>query len=81
MRRFEEASEEVLITSCVFHEAAEFFTVLAEKGDANPGFRVTFVVDMPHRREPTNPPLTLIAQSFEACFRKKHWHGQRQPAI
>jgi len=78
---FEEASEEVLITSYVFHEAAEFFKVLAEKVDANPGFRVTFVVDLTHRREPTNQPLTLIAQSFAADFRKKHWPGQRQPAI
>jgi phosphatidylserine/phosphatidylglycerophosphate/cardiolipin synthase-like enzyme len=78
---FQEAVEEVLITNYVFHEAAEFFKVLAEKGDADPGFKVTFVVDLTHRREPTNQPLTLLAQSFAADFRKKHWPGQRPPEI
>lgn len=78
---FEEASEEVLITSYVFHEAAKFFSLLAEKADANPGFKVKFVVDLAHRRGPTNQPLNLIAQSFATDFRKKHWPGQRQPEI
>ena len=78
---FEEAREEVLITSYVFHEAAQFFAVLAEKADTNPSFRVTFLVDLTHRRDPTNQPLALIAQSFAADFRKHHWPGQRQPEI
>lgn len=78
---FEEASEEVMITSYVFHEAAEFFKVLAGKADANANFRVTFVVDLTHRREAANQPLALTAQSFVADFRRKHWPGQRQPEI
>lgn len=78
---FEEASEEVLVTSYVFHEAAGIFKALAEKADAHPGFKVTFVVDLTHRRETTNQPLALLAQSFAADFRKRHWPGQRQPEI
>ncbi|MGE3312798.1 MAG: DISARM system phospholipase D-like protein DrmC, partial [Limisphaerales bacterium] len=78
---FEEAAEEALITSFVFHDAAEFFSVLAEKADANPEFRVTFVVDLTHRRDAPSQPQALIAQSFAADFRKKHWPGRRLPEI
>jgi phosphatidylserine/phosphatidylglycerophosphate/cardiolipin synthase-like enzyme len=81
MSLFEEATEEVFITSYVFHEAAEFFALLAEKSDANPNFRVTFVVDLTHRREAPNQPLSLIAQSFANDFQKKHWRGERPPEI
>jgi phosphatidylserine/phosphatidylglycerophosphate/cardiolipin synthase-like enzyme len=78
---FEEANEEVMISSYVFHEAAEFFQRLAEKHDADPNFRVTFIVDLTHRREASNQPLSLVAQSFAANFQKKHWPGQRAPEI
>lgn len=78
---FEEAAAEVLISSYVFHAAAEFFQRLAEKYDADPSFRVRFVVDLSHRRDLAGQPLSLIAQAFAANFRKKHWPGQRLPEI
>ena len=78
---FEEATAEVLISSYVFHEAAAFFGRLAEKHDADPNFRVTFIVDLTHRRDSSNQPMSLIAQSFAANFQKKHWPGQRAPEI
>jgi len=77
---FEEATEEVLITSYVFHEAAEFFAKLAEKHDKNPKFHVTFLVDLTHRKS-IHQALPLIAQSFAADFRTKHWPGQRVPDL
>lgn len=78
---FEEAVEEVLITSYVFHEAADLFGPLAEKMDANPRFRVTVIVDLTHRQGSATQPLALLSQSFSADFRKKHWHGKRQPEL
>lgn len=78
---FEEATEEVMISSYVFYEAAEFFQRLAEKNDADPNFRVTFIVDPTHRRDPSNQPVSLIAQAFAANFQKKHWPGRRVPEI
>ena len=51
MSLFEEANEEVLISSYVFHDARKFFQRLAEKYDANPAFRITFFVDLSHRRD------------------------------
>jgi len=78
---FEEAKGEVLISSYVFYEAAEFFRQLAEKHDADPAFRVTFLVDLSHRRDRSNEPVSLIAQAFAADFWKKHWPGTRRPEI
>ena len=78
---FEEASEEVIISSYVFHEAAEFFQRLAEKHDADPNFKVLFLVDLSHRRSTKKEPLSLLAQSFGIDFRKKHWPGKRAPEL
>ena len=81
MSLFEEATGEVVISSYVFHEAAEFFRRLAEKHDASPDFRVTFVVDLSHRRGSGKQPASVIAQAFAEDFRKKHWPGRRVPEI
>jgi hypothetical protein len=78
---FEEATEEVMVSSYVFYEAAEFFRLLAEKHDASPAFRVTFLVDLSHRRDPSRQPVSLISQSFASDFLKKHWPGTRLPEI
>lgn len=78
---FEEATKEVMISSYVFHAAAEFFQRLAQKHDDDPNFQVTFIVDLTHRRDATAQPLSLIAQSFAANFQKKHWPGHRLPEI
>lgn len=78
---FEEAKEEVMISSYVFYEAAEFFRLLAEKHDASSAFRVTFFVDLSHRRDASKQPVSLIAQAFASDFLKKHWPGRRPPEI
>lgn len=81
MSLFEEASEEVLISSYVFHNACEFFQRLAEKYDANPAFRVTFLVDLSHRRDTQGQPLSVLERDFTADFLRKHWPGARRPEI
>ena len=78
---FDEATEEVLISSYVFYEAAEFFRRVAEKHDTIPNFRVMFLVDLSHRRDSSNLPSTLITQIFTSDFRTKHWPGQRLPEV
>lgn len=78
---FREAQSEVLITSYVFHQAKEFFRELAVKHDAEPGFQVTFVVDISHRKAPANYPPSLVAAEFVKEFRQKHWPGKRLPEI
>jgi phosphatidylserine/phosphatidylglycerophosphate/cardiolipin synthase-like enzyme len=78
---FEEAKEEVFISSYVFYQAAEFFKILAAKLDADPGFHVTFLVDLSHHRRTPNEPVSLIASSFVTNFRSEHWRGKRSPAI
>ncbi len=78
---FEEATAEVLISSYVFHEAAEFFRTLAGKHDALPDFRVCFFVDISHRRIFQTQPVSLVTQAFAAEFSKKHWPGQRMPEL
>lgn len=78
---FEEAQQEVLITSYVFHKAAGFFSLLAQKHDQNPNFRVTFVVDLTHSRKSPDDTATKLAQAFGADFRKQHWLGTRVPEI
>jgi phosphatidylserine/phosphatidylglycerophosphate/cardiolipin synthase-like enzyme len=81
MSLFEEASSEVMISSYVFHEAAEFFQRLAEKHDADPAFRVVFLLDLSHRRTSAREPAAVLAPAFLAEFRKKHWPGKRVPEI
>jgi phosphatidylserine/phosphatidylglycerophosphate/cardiolipin synthase-like enzyme len=81
MSLFREAVSEVVIASYVFHEAAEFFQHLAEKHDANPEFRVVFLLDLTHRRTAAREPASVIAPAFCAEFRKKHWPGRRAPEI
>lgn len=78
---FEEATEEVIISSYVFYEAVEFFRRLAEKHDSIPSFRVTFVVDLSHRREPGDSPVSVQAKTFANDFLTKHWPGKRSPEI
>lgn len=78
---FEEARQEVLITSYVFHKAAGLFSLLAQKHDQNPNFRVTFVVDLTHSRRSTEDTATKLAQAFGANFCKHHWPGTRHPEI
>jgi phosphatidylserine/phosphatidylglycerophosphate/cardiolipin synthase-like enzyme len=78
---FEEATKEVLISSYVFHEAAQFFERLAEKYDLNPTFRVTFLVDLSHLRELPTMPVSVLARSFASNFREHHWPGRRMPEI
>ena len=78
---FEEAQQEVLITSYVFHKAAGLFSLLAQKHDQNPNFRVTFVVDLTHSRKSSDDTATKLAQAFGANFRKQHWTGARLPEI
>jgi phosphatidylserine/phosphatidylglycerophosphate/cardiolipin synthase-like enzyme len=80
MSLFEEAREEVLVTSYVFHEGAEFFQALAEKHDDDPNLRVTFIVDLSHRRK-SNEPLSVLAQAFVSEFKAKHWPGKRYPFL
>ena len=81
MSLFEEAASEVIISSYVFHEAAEFFQRLAEKHDADPAFRVVFLLDLSHRRTSAREPAAILAPAFLTEFRKKHWPGQRVPEI
>ncbi len=81
MSLFEEAVSEVIIASYVFHEAAEFFQHLAEKHDANPAFRVVFLLDLSHRRSNASEPAAALAPAFCAEFRKKHWPGKRPPEL
>jgi phosphatidylserine/phosphatidylglycerophosphate/cardiolipin synthase-like enzyme len=38
-------------------------------------------VDLSHRRDPPNQPVSLIAQAFAADFLKNHWPGKRAPDI
>lgn len=79
MSLFEEAREEVLITSYVFFEAAEFFQALAEKHDKNQNLRVTFIVDLSHRR--SKKPASVLEQEFAAEFKRNHWFGKRFPEL
>ena len=81
MSLFEEAASEVIISSYVFHEAAEFFQRLAEKHDADPAFRVVFLLDLSHRRTSAREPAAILAPAFLTEFRKKHWPGKRVPEI
>jgi hypothetical protein len=81
MSLFEEAVHDVLITSYVFYDAAEFFELLAKRHDSDKQLRVRFVVDLTHKRASLAQPLSLIAQAFIAEFQKKHWPGERLPEI
>jgi hypothetical protein len=81
MSLFEEACEEVLISSYVFHDAAEFFKRLAAKHDENPAFRVIFLVDLSHRRGQSRLPISLVTPAFLSEFKAKHWPGKRAPQI
>ena len=78
---FEEAEEEVMISSYVFREGAEFFHRLAEKSDNIPGFRVIFLLDLSHRKKSLIDSAPLISGPFAAEFLRKHWPGQRAPEL
>ncbi|MBM3793880.1 MAG: hypothetical protein FJW31_07380 [Acidobacteria bacterium] len=78
---FQEAQQEVLITSYVFHQAAAFFSMLARKHDADPAFRVTFIVDLTHSRKSPEDSIAKMAPAYGANFRKQHWPGRRPPEI
>jgi phosphatidylserine/phosphatidylglycerophosphate/cardiolipin synthase-like enzyme len=78
---FEEAQQEVLITSYVFHKASEIFAPLAIKHDANPNLQVTFIVDVSHSRKAEDETMPKLAQAFGANFRQNYWPGSRPPEI
>jgi phosphatidylserine/phosphatidylglycerophosphate/cardiolipin synthase-like enzyme len=78
---FQEAQQEVLITSYVFHQTAAFFSLLAQKHDADPAFRVTFIVDLTHSRKSPDDSIAKLAPAYAANFRKQHWPGVRPPEI
>ena len=78
---FEEAQQDVLITSYVFHKASELFELLAQKYDTNPNLRVTFIVDVSHSRQSKEEAMPKVAQAFGANFRQNHWPGKRAPEI
>ena len=78
---FEEAQHDVLVTSYVFHKAADLFELLARKHDANPKLHVTFVVDVSHSRKSPEDTMPQLAQAFGANFRHNHWPGKRVPEI
>lgn len=81
MSLFREAVSEVIISSYVFHEAAEFFQHLAERHDADPSFRVVFLLDLSHRRSKALEPASILIPAFCTDFRKKHWPGTRLPEL
>lgn len=78
---FEEATKEVLISSYVFHEAADLFRTLAAKFSTDEHFKVTFIADLSHLHRSPDKPLSLIESGFAAEFKRKHWSGRRMPAI
>ena len=81
MSLFHEAVSEVIISSYVFYEAAEFFQHLAERHDADPLFRVVFLLDLSHRRTKALEPASVLVPAFCTDFRKKHWPGTRLPEL
>lgn len=76
---FEEAKQEVLITSYVFHNAKEILAPLANKYAVEPAFKVRIIVDLTHSRKSPDEPLPIVAGRFKREFLEKHWTGTREP--
>jgi phosphatidylserine/phosphatidylglycerophosphate/cardiolipin synthase-like enzyme len=76
---FEEAREDVIVTSYVFYEARELLAPLAARCNANPDFRARFIVDLSHQRKHRDEPLPVVANRFRREFLEQFWSGTRAP--
>jgi hypothetical protein len=76
---FEEAKHDVIVASYVFYQCKDLLTPLATKLDADPNFKVRFIVDLSHQRQYATEPLPIVANRFKTNFLSDLWPGNRQP--
>jgi phosphatidylserine/phosphatidylglycerophosphate/cardiolipin synthase-like enzyme len=76
---FEEAERDVIVASYVFYQCRELLAPLAARLDADPGFKVRFIVDLSHQRQCATEPLPIVANRFKANFLSDLWQGSREP--
>jgi hypothetical protein len=76
---FEEAQFDVIVASYVFYQCRELLAPLAAKLDANPDFKVRFIVDLSHQRKHATEPLPVVANRFKTNFLSDLWSGTREP--
>ena len=76
---FEEAKHDVIVASYVFYQCKDLLAPLAEKLDADPHFKVRFIVDLSHQRQHAAESLPIVANRFKTNFLSNLWPGNRQP--
>ncbi|MEI6607253.1 MAG: DISARM system phospholipase D-like protein DrmC [Verrucomicrobiota bacterium] len=76
---FEEAKHNVIVASYVFYQCRDLLAPLAAKLDADPNFKVRFIVDLSHQRQHATEPLPIVANRFKTNFLSDLWTGNRQP--
>ncbi|MCX6875023.1 MAG: phospholipase D-like domain-containing protein [Verrucomicrobia bacterium] len=77
--QFEEAKRDVIVASYVFYQCRGLLAPLAVKLDADPNFKVRFIVDLSHQRQHATEPLPIVANRFKTNFLSDLWSGNRQP--
>lgn len=76
---FEEAKHDAIVASYVFHQCGDLLAPLAARLDADPAFRVRFIVDLSHQRQHAAEPLPIVANRFRTNFLSNFWSGKRGP--
>ncbi|MES2476447.1 MAG: DISARM system phospholipase D-like protein DrmC [Verrucomicrobiota bacterium] len=76
---FEEAKQDVIVASYVFSQCRELLAPLAGRMDADPKFKVRFIVDLSHQRRHSTEPLPVVANRFKVNFLRELWSGNRAP--
>lgn len=76
---FEEAERDVIVASYVFYNCRDLLAPLAAKLDADPAFKVRFIVDLSHQRRSPTEALPIVANRFRNNFLSDYWPGTRQP--
>lgn len=76
---FEEAKQDVLVASYVFFHCRDLLAPLAARMDADPEFKVRFILDLSHQRKHSAEPLPIVANRFKAHFLSELWSAKREP--
>jgi phosphatidylserine/phosphatidylglycerophosphate/cardiolipin synthase-like enzyme len=76
---FEEAKNDVIVTSYVFSHCRELLAPLATKLDQQSDFKVRFIVDLSHQRKATEEPMPVVANRFKTKFLADYWSSKREP--
>jgi len=78
---FREAKKDVIVCSYVVFLDKEFLAELAQRHDADPGFRVRLIVDVSHARQDEGEPMAITANRFRQRFLEHCWDGERPPDL